>query len=434
MQWWDAWDIVVAHFNHGQRKESAKEQQYILKHFPENTIYRNTVIPTKWLSETVLRQKRHEFFEDVLQEEKTIHLFLWHNLTDRIETTLMNMVRGSSIDGFLSIKSVQEKEFILGNNSKTKNQHWNSQEIKSKRNSQNTYTIYRPLITISKKDIQKQCDALKLHYFVDKTNNENITARNMLRNTIIPAIQKLHDGGEENRDSSWSDMYKSFDREYSDWSATNIFLKSPISNNTTFMSHIPSPKRAITKRYSLDNATINEETLTHFIKTHLKNDIYLTKKTYHTIVDFIMSKARGHIFLGWKTVWWTIAKIGWEGNELEEDQKFIENFDKKADKKSIQNKKNPPATIHFLFGEKSFWENKHDNKKKITHSWLLQFDHNIYSIKEEWIGYTVRYPQSWDIYKKKRLLKVLLNRKIPFFMRNTTVVIADGSKIVAILD
>ena len=99
-RWWKQSNICVAHFNHWQRKEAKNELNFIKKYFKYNTIYRNTIIPSKWLWETKLRELRHTFFEEVIKESKSTILFLWHNLTDRIETSLLNIVRWCSLDWF----------------------------------------------------------------------------------------------------------------------------------------------------------------------------------------------------------------------------------------------------------------------------------------------------------------------------------------------
>jgi tRNA(Ile)-lysidine synthase TilS/MesJ len=51
--------------------------------------------------------------------------------------------------------------------------------------------IYRPLIHLTKKEIQKKCDELKILYFIDKTNfDSEISKRNFIRNEILEKLEQ----------------------------------------------------------------------------------------------------------------------------------------------------------------------------------------------------------------------------------------------------
>lgn len=45
----------------------------------------------------MLRTLRMEFFDEVCRKEKSTYLVTGHNLDDRIETSFMNLLRGSSL-------------------------------------------------------------------------------------------------------------------------------------------------------------------------------------------------------------------------------------------------------------------------------------------------------------------------------------------------
>lgn len=348
--------INIAHFNHWQRKESIKEHIFLQKHFEYNTFYWNVDIPSTGLWETKLRDKRHTFFQEVLDDTQSTCLLLWHNLSDRIETSLMNIVRGASLKGVLWIKSYEKKK---------------------------NYTILRPLITVEKYKIQEVCDTLNIPYFVDATNTQDITQRNILRNTLIPQIQNLHTGWQKNWYSSWQELYQSVDT-----------LQHTDTHTIKPLPQSPHHHRWVTKRYTLPIYGVTKNTIHSFFAT----DTYMTKKRVNTVYEFIHGSATWQFFV-W---WWYIFKT-WH-------------------------------TIHLLFWPKEFWKKPLLVAKKITHSWLLQFDGNIYSIDQSWIWAQIRYPQPWDIYKQKKLAKILLNKKIPVFMRHTIPVVASWYTILAILD
>lgn len=345
--------IHIAHFNHWQRKKSIEEQNFLKKYFSYNTFYRNTIVPKKWLSETKLRQERHLFFDEVCKMAWSKSLFLWHNLTDRIESTLMNMVRWAWKDWLLSIKKTQDKR---------------------------KYIIYRPLLDIDKVTIQKQCDINKIDYFIDATNKKNITQRNILRNTIVPEIQKLHSWWEYNRYESWKSFYNLLE---------NTWNKQ---NTIPWEIHQPHPLRWATHRYSSHISQVSDDDIVALFRWKH----YITKKTIWVIRDFIDHRS-WYLYIGWIYIF-----IIWD-------------------------------ELHCIDGKKDFWKWKQPWTKKLLTHWKLEYNWYTYTIKKTRVWWTIRYPQEWDIYKKKRLLKILLNRKIPIFMRKFTPIIVKDWKIIDIL-
>lgn len=352
LKWLLQSDICVAHFNHWQRKESKKELSFIQKHFDYNTVYRNTNIPKKWLWETKLRDLRHTFFEEVIHKTKASYLFLWHNLSDRIETSLLHIVRWSSIDWILSIKQFQNKK---------------------------KYTIVRPLLDITKPNIQAYCDTSKIPYFIDQTNNVDGTPRNILRNTSIPLIQSLHAWWIKNRYTSWLSLYK--------------HLENTNSPTIQRLTHQPHTLWWATKRYSLP---IKDITSPHLFLL-FKDTYYATQKTITAIQSFLKTWS-GHMYV-W---WWYLFIVWWE--------------------------------LHCVNWSKDFWKQKHTQQKKITQHWKQEYNWYTFNAPKERIWKKLRYPIEGDVYKKKRLLKYMLNKKIPVFMRNTTLVVVSDNKVISILN
>jgi len=55
----------------------------------------------------------------------------------------------------------------------------------------------RPLIYVSRKEIEQYCEKNQLHPRIDSTNKENIYKRNIIRNIIMPELRKLNPNIEE---------------------------------------------------------------------------------------------------------------------------------------------------------------------------------------------------------------------------------------------
>ncbi len=160
-QFWKE-NVLIAHFNHKFRKESDNEEKFLKKYFEKKWIeFISESYSWKDFRESTLRKFRYNFFKKIGWWKND--LYLWHNLTDRIETTILNISRGTWLKWFLNMKEIDKKNKII-----------------------------RPLLNISKKEIQDLCDKNNIPYFIDKTNfDNNISKRNLIRNEIFPLFEQL---------------------------------------------------------------------------------------------------------------------------------------------------------------------------------------------------------------------------------------------------
>ena len=162
-------NIIVAHVNHGIRKESEEEKEYVNKYCTKRNIpfsYLKVDVPKlskekKISEETCGRIVRYDFFEKVRQENNADVIAVAHNLNDNIETILLNQIRGCGLKGLIGMDFKFNK-------------------------------IIRPLLTIEKKDILLYNNELELHPCFDKTNEEDIYLRNKIRLNLIPYLEKLN--------------------------------------------------------------------------------------------------------------------------------------------------------------------------------------------------------------------------------------------------
>ena len=164
-QWRDVGDIFLAHYNHNMRSESAQEAEDIITHYPKVIIW-----SYKWSShkEQDMRKARHKFFQQVLREVWSKTLILWHNLTDRLETTIMNMERWCDYNGIANMLELQHKLYLL-------DEH---------------YIILRPLLYNPKHYIIQYCIDQNLSFLHDKTNDDiSVSKRNMIRYTYIKPLE-----------------------------------------------------------------------------------------------------------------------------------------------------------------------------------------------------------------------------------------------------
>lgn len=160
-------NIYVAHINHLIRKEADSETEYVqefcknlgIECFVKKIDVQKEAKDLKRGTEETGRKVRYEFFNEVLEKTKSNKIATAHNNNDKVETILMNILRGSGTSGLKGIEPIRDNKYI------------------------------RPLIDIEREEIEKYCDENKLDPRIDKSNSENIYTRNKIRNVVIPYIK-----------------------------------------------------------------------------------------------------------------------------------------------------------------------------------------------------------------------------------------------------
>ena len=159
--------IYVAHINHMIREEAEEDEKYVEEYCEQNGIQCfikridvQQIAHTKKIgTEEAGRKIRYEFFEEVLQKVGANKIAIAHNKNDKIETIIMNLLRGSGLSGLKGIEPIRDNKYI------------------------------RPLIECERQDIEQYCEEQQLNPRIDKTNFENDYTRNKIRNIIIPYIK-----------------------------------------------------------------------------------------------------------------------------------------------------------------------------------------------------------------------------------------------------
>ena len=156
--------IICAHVNHNLRKESKAEAKMVKDYCKQKSIiYEYMEIKEyKGNTENYAREKRYEFFENLLKKYNSKYLFTAHHGDDLIETVIMRLIRSSSLKGYGAFSEITEKK---------------------------DYKIYRPLITKTKEEIFNYVKNNNLPYAIDKTNDSDFFTRNRIRKYILPRLK-----------------------------------------------------------------------------------------------------------------------------------------------------------------------------------------------------------------------------------------------------
>lgn len=164
------YEIVVAHINHLIRKDSTEDEQFVenvcekmgIKCYVKRAEVEKIAKEQKKGSEEVGRKIRYDFFDIIAKKENANKIAIAHNMNDNAETMLLNIIRGSGMQGLEGIQAEEYGKYI------------------------------RPLINCSREDIEEYCEKYNLQPRIDSTNKENIYRRNIIRNKLLPEIKELN--------------------------------------------------------------------------------------------------------------------------------------------------------------------------------------------------------------------------------------------------
>ncbi len=162
-------DIKAAHVNHNLRgAEAERDENFVrdickkndielfVKSVDINKIARRDKIST----ELAGRNERYKFFDE-LSKSCPAKIATAHTAEDNAETVIFNLIRGAGLNGLGGIKPVRG-------------------------------SVIRPLIFLSRRDIEEYCAENGLEFVTDSTNLTDDYTRNKIRHGIIPLMKELN--------------------------------------------------------------------------------------------------------------------------------------------------------------------------------------------------------------------------------------------------
>lgn len=162
-------ELYAAHLNHCLRgSEADKDEDYAKKFcemldipFYSKKVDINSYSKNLGLSsEMGGRKARYDFFNELKDKYCIDKIAVAHNANDQAETILMRLMRGTGIEGLIGIKPVRDSIYI------------------------------RPILSLTRQEIENYCEENKLNPRIDKTNLETIYSRNKVRLELIPYIKE----------------------------------------------------------------------------------------------------------------------------------------------------------------------------------------------------------------------------------------------------
>lgn len=159
--------LVAAHLNHNWRGEESLQDEINCRNFCQNNKieYISEAAENIVKTEIAAREARYEFFLKTAKKYSNSSVFTAHSRTDNAETIIYRIIKGTGING---LQGIPPKRMI--------------EEI----------PVYRPLLSVSREQIQDYCSSKGLIANVDSSNLDTTYKRNFIRQKIMPLFAEIN--------------------------------------------------------------------------------------------------------------------------------------------------------------------------------------------------------------------------------------------------
>ena len=153
-------DFDIAIVNYNTREQSKDEIAYALnlaKEYKKEIFIKDVKLENSSNFEKNARDIRYIFFEQIIKENSYETLITAHQLNDRLEWFLMQLSKGAGLVELFGIREFEEKK---------------------------DYKIFRPLLNVSKDELENYLKENKIKYFIDNSNIDEKYKRNYFRHNF----------------------------------------------------------------------------------------------------------------------------------------------------------------------------------------------------------------------------------------------------------
>lgn len=169
--------IVALHLNHNWRGEESLQEEMNCKKFCEKLgieFISETLEWTGQKTESTAREARYDFFLKHANKYPNSSIFTAHTRTDNAETLIYRIIKGTGIKGLQGIlpKTIRDN-----------------------------FPLYRPLLPISRKQIEDYCNSKGLIPNTDSSNFDINYKRNFIRHKIMPLFDEINFNAEKSINS-----------------------------------------------------------------------------------------------------------------------------------------------------------------------------------------------------------------------------------------
>ncbi|MFN6460618.1 MAG: tRNA lysidine(34) synthetase TilS [Nostoc sp. DedVER02] len=159
------WNLGIAHCDHRWRSDSEANAHHVenLAKTWDTSFYLETA-KESINSEAAARDWRYQALSAIAQTNNYQYIVTGHTASDRAETLLYNLIRGTGADGLQAL--TWQRSLTTG------------------------IMLVRPLLEITRSQTEQFCQEFKLPIWEDSTNQDLQYARNRIRQELIPYLRE----------------------------------------------------------------------------------------------------------------------------------------------------------------------------------------------------------------------------------------------------
>ena len=163
-------DFSIAHCNFNLRdQESDEDEEFVLalaeklevEIYIENFDTKTFAEDAKVSIQMAARELRYHWFDELSTSLHFDYILTAHHANDNLETFLINLVRGSGLEGFTGIKAINNN-------------------------------VIRPFLPFSRSEIEAYAANNNIKWREDSSNASNKYLRNKIRHDIVPVLEELN--------------------------------------------------------------------------------------------------------------------------------------------------------------------------------------------------------------------------------------------------
>lgn len=171
--------VTVAHLNHGLRGDESDDDEAFVRAFAaacgaacivERVDVARAARACGESIELTARRERYAFFARAAVQAGVTHIAVAHHADDQAETVLLRLLRGTGIEG---LRAMAASAPLPG---------------------APTLTLLRPLLRITRSEIERCCDELGLRPRRDSSNDSSEHTRNRVRRELLPVLRTFNPG------------------------------------------------------------------------------------------------------------------------------------------------------------------------------------------------------------------------------------------------
>lgn len=151
-------DIAIVDYNlRAQSKDEISYAKELVIKYNKKIFVQDVKLENNSNFEKTARDIRYKFFEEIISENSYENLITAHQLNDKLEWFFMQLSKGAGLVELIGFNEFEQKE---------------------------NYKIYKPLLNITKDELENYLETNNHRYFIDKSNFDEKYKRNYFRHTF----------------------------------------------------------------------------------------------------------------------------------------------------------------------------------------------------------------------------------------------------------